>query len=145
MDRLSEERRSDLMRRVKSKDTLPEMVVRRLLHGLGFRYRLHRRDLPGKPDIVFSRKSKIILVNGCYWHGHTCRYGRLPKSRLQFWQPKIEANRERDGRNVNALRAAGWGVLVVWQCETKNLPELQERLVAFLGAPKTDAPTTGVR
>lgn len=115
--------------------------MRRLLHRLGFRFRLHRKDLPGKPDIVLPSRSKIVLVHGCYWHGHNCRYGRLPKSRLDFWAPKIEANRARDIRNIGDLENAGWEVLVVWQCETRNSADLQARLLAFLAPAKCNAQT----
>lgn len=132
MDRLSPNRRSALMSKVRAKDTVPELVVRRLLHRLGYRFRLHRKDLPGTPDIVLPAHRKIILVNGCYWHGHGCRYGQLPKSNLEFWSTKIEANRARDDRNVRWLGEAGWEVLTVWQCETKDNDGLEKRLIDFL-------------
>ena len=124
--------RSAIMRAVGSKNTKPEIVVRRLAHRLGYRFRLHVKDLPGKPDIVFPRLSKIVLVHGCFWHGHRCRYGQLPKSRLEFWGPKIEANRTRDKRTLKSLRSLGWMVLVVWQCQTKDLEKLEKRLKDFL-------------
>ncbi|MBX3495661.1 MAG: DNA mismatch endonuclease Vsr [Parvibaculum sp.] len=124
--------RSAIMRAVGSKDTKPEIVVRRLAHRLGYRFRLHVKNLPGKPDIVFPRLGKIVLVHGCFWHGHRCRYGRLPKSRLDFWEPKIEANRVRDKRTLKSLRFLGWKVLVVWQCQTKDLEKLEKRLDDFL-------------
>jgi DNA mismatch endonuclease (patch repair protein) len=136
MDRLTPEKRSALMRNVKGKHTAPELIVRRMLHRLGFRFRLHRKDLPGKPDIVLPSRSKIVLVNGCYWHGHDCRYGKLPKSRLEFWAPKIEANRARDARNLRDLENAGWDVLVVWQCETRDPAALERSLLGFLGPAK---------
>ena len=108
------------------------MIVRRILHRLGFRYRLHRRDLPGSPDIVFTSRRKVIFVHGCYWHGHDCRKGRLPKSRLDYWQPKIEANMKRDSRRLAELRALGWDSLIVWQCETGgDAASLAERLCAI--------------
>ena len=131
-DRISEQRRR-IMRSVKTENTWPEMVVRRVLHGMGYRYRLHRKDLPGRPDIVFGPRRKIIFVHGCFWHGHGCPKGRLPKSRLDYWQPKIAANRERDRSKEGQLRAMGWSVLVVWQCETSDRDALALRLQEFVG------------
>jgi len=122
------------MQAVRSKDTAPEIAVRSLLHGMGYRFRLHRKDLPGTPDIVLPGRRAAIFVHGCFWHGHGCRIGQLPKSRLDYWLPKIEANRERDRRKGGALEAAGWRVLTVWQCEIRDLDVLQERLWIFLGA-----------
>jgi DNA mismatch endonuclease (patch repair protein) len=121
------------MASIRGKDTKPEMAVRRLLHAMGYRFRLHRRDLPGTPDVVLPRHGKAIFVHGCFWHGHGCGAGRLPKSRPEFWAPKIAANRERDARSLRALRSRGWSVAVVWACETGNLPRVQARLVKFLG------------
>lgn len=111
--------RSRIMASVNTKNTKPEMAIRRALHALGFRYRLHRRDLPGSPDIVFPSRRKVVLVHGCYWHGHDCRYGKLPKTRLDYWEPKIAANRERDARNIRELESLGWRTHVVWQCEVR--------------------------
>lgn len=136
MDRLTPEKRSALMRNVRWKHTAPELIVRRMLHRLGYRFRLHRKDLPGTPDIVFPSRAKIVLVNGCYWHGHACRYGSLPKSNLAFWTSKIEANRARDARNIRDLENAGWKVLIVWQCQTRNPAELEQSLLTFLGPAK---------
>lgn len=133
MDRLTPERRSSLMSRVKSKNTKPELAVRRLVFAMGFRYRLHDKRLPGKPDMVFPRMRKIVLVNGCFWHWHEgCRFARLPKSRTEFWAAKLARNRQRDAENLAQLEAAGWRVLTVWQCELKDLNELAERLYGFL-------------
>jgi DNA mismatch endonuclease (patch repair protein) len=132
-DRVSKTVRSAIMASVPTKDTTAELTVRRLLHGLGYRYRLHRRGLPGTPDLVFPARQKAILVHGCFWHGHDCRYGRLPKSRETYWGPKIEANRARDARNLRDLRVLGWRVAVVWQCQLRELPRLRLRLVRFLG------------
>lgn len=127
--------RSALMSRVGAKNTAPEMIVRRLLHGLGYRFRLHRRDLPGTPDIVFPTRRKAILVHGCFWHSHGCKIGQPPKSRPEFWEPKLERNRRRDVEVEAALRRAGWDVITVWQCETRRPEELRNRLVDFLGPP----------
>lgn len=122
------------MGRVRSKNTKPEMVVRRLVHSLGFRYRLHRGDLPGKPDLVFPSRRKIIFVHGCFWHRHSraCPLTRLPKSKLDFWRAKLEKNRIRDRENFRLLRKAGWAILVVWECEVGDLDEMTSRIVAFL-------------
>lgn len=131
VDRLAPERRSRLMANVRSKDTGPERIVRSLLHRAGFRYRLHARDLPGKPDIVFRRQKKVIFVHGCFWHGHGCRYGQLPKSREDFWSAKIRRNCERDRSAISSLQMAGWHVHVVWQCELRNLSAVVEDLASF--------------
>lgn len=121
------------MSRVRAKDTTPEMVVRRMLHAAGYRYRLHTRDLPGKPDIVFPARRKVVFINGCFWHRHRdCALARLPKSRIEFWTEKLERNRERDERNAEALQALGWDVLTVWECEIRNPAALMPRVVAFL-------------
>ena len=112
---------------VRHKDTKPELRVRRFLHAAGLRYRLHDKRLPGKPDMVFPAKRVVVFVHGCFWHQHpdpTCKLARLPKSRLDFWQPKLEGNAERDRRNVTALEASGWRVVTVWECQTKDLSRL---------------------
>lgn len=120
MDRLSPEQRSRLMSRVRSRDTTPEKVVRSTLHRLGYRYVLHKRGLPGTPDLVFPRRNKIIFVNGCYWHGHSCKFGRAQsKSNVDFWKEKIVNNRKRDVRNLRLLRRSGWRVLIIWECKVK--------------------------
>lgn len=132
-DSLSRADRSRRMALIRGSDTKPEMFVRRLLHGLGYRYRLHVRTLPGKPDLVFRSRRAVIFVHGCFWHRHVgCRLARLPKSRLEFWQPKLDANKERDGRNIAALQEMGWRVFVVWECELKNVDILRSRLRLFL-------------
>ncbi len=134
MDTLSPDERSERMSRVRGKDTKPEMVVRRLVHGLGYRYRLHGRSLPGNPDLVFGKRRKVIFVHGCYWHRHAgCPLCRLPKSKLEFWQPKLEGNKQRDERNQERLRELGWDFLIVWECELKNRDELTNRIRSFLG------------
>ncbi|MVA96664.1 DNA mismatch endonuclease Vsr [Nitratireductor sp. CAU 1489] len=132
MDTRSPEQRKRIMRAVKSKNTGPEITVRRLLHAMGYRFRLHRKDLPGKPDIVFPSRTKVIFVHGCFWHGHGCSKGRPPKSRLDYWLPKLEQNARRDRTKTEQLAAAGWDVLVVWQCELKELEELATRLQDFV-------------
>ncbi len=119
---------------IRGKDTKPEMVVRRLVHSMGYRYRLHRRELPGSPDLVFSVRRKVIFVHGCFWHRHpdsTCKLARLPKSRQEFWVPKLESNASRDRRNEQALKADGWDVLVIWECETKDQALLESKIQAF--------------
>lgn len=124
------------MSRVRGRDTKPEMLVRRITHGMGYRYRLHRRGLPGSPDLVFPSRMKVIFVHGCFWHQHLdpgCKLARLPKSKLDFWGPKLETNRERDERNLVVLAELGWDVLVIWECQTKNREELKARIGEFLG------------
>jgi len=125
--------RSRIMRAVKSVDTGPEMIVRRMLHKLGYRYRLHRKDLPGKPDLVFPSRKAVIFVHGCFWHGHNCKRGaRTPKTNTQYWTDKIRRNVERDAQTIADLKAAGWRVLVIWECELKDIDRLRSRSVAFL-------------
>lgn len=121
--------RSDIMRAVKRAHTAPEMIVRQELHALGLRFRLHRRDLPGSPDIVVPRLRTVIFVHGCFWHRHSdCRYATTPKTRQEYWLPKFAANIERDARKEAQLQALGWRVLLVWECETKRRGELTLRL-----------------
>ena len=135
MDNVSRRRRSEIMGRVRAKDTGPEMRVRRLVFAMGFRYRLHDRSLPGTPDLVFRRVRKVIFVHGCFWHRHArCALARLPKSRREFWVPKLGGNRQRDRRNLARLRRAGWQVMVVWECEIADLPHLETRIRGFLNA-----------
>lgn len=121
------------MQSVRSKDTGPEMAVRSLLHKLGYRFRLHRKDLPGSPDIVFPSRKKVVFVHGCFWHGHGCSKGKLPKSRIEYWQPKIARNSQRDAENILQLNNLGWNVLILWQCELRNFDETTNKLVEFLG------------
>lgn len=132
-DTLSPEERSARMALVRNKDTKPEMVARRLVHGMGYRYRLHAKGLPGRPDIVFRKKRKAIFVHGCFWHRHrNCKLARLPKSKLDFWKPKLEGNRSRDLDNQARLRQMGWEVLVIWECETKDVTDLKKKIRLFL-------------
>jgi len=124
------------MQSVKTKNTGPETAVRKSLFALGYRFRLHRKDLPGSPDIVFPSHKKVIFVHGCYWHGHDCSKGRAPKSRNDYWVPKIETNKARDLRNLNRLEELGWGTHVVWQCELRDMDAVLTRLGNFLGPVK---------
>ena len=133
MDRLSPSHRSWLMSQVKSRNTTPERIVRSMIHADGYRYRLHRKSLPGKPDIVFGPRKKVIFVHGCFWHGHGCSKGRLPKSNDAFWRTKIETNRARDVRHTKALEDSGWGVLTIWQCELRKPESVRDRIIDFLG------------
>ena len=135
MDKLDAARRSENMRRIKSKDTKPEIAVRRAVHALGFRFRLHRKELPGKPDLVLTRHRKVILVHGCFWHSHRdpdCKDGRLPKSRLDYWLPKLARNKSRDAAAIRKLKRMGWSVLTVWECECAHPDKLEYRLRLFL-------------
>ncbi len=134
-DVLTAEQRSRCMAAIRGKDTKPELTVRTLVHSLGYRYRLHRSDLPGKPDLVFVRKRKVIFVHGCFWHRHNCKLGRpIPATRREFWVDKLEGNKQRDTRNRQKLRNEGWQVLVVWECQIQrhDVKWLAERLDAFL-------------
>jgi DNA mismatch endonuclease (patch repair protein) len=130
--------RSKIMSSVASKNTGPEMIVRRLIFAAGFRYRLHPTTLPGRPDIAFPGRRKVIFVHGCFWHQHrNCSLGKLPKSNLSYWAPKLEGNVTRDRRNIAALKKAGWEVLVIWQCELRNLEKVETKIVRFLRHKKT--------
>lgn len=122
------------MQSVKTHDTGPELTVRKLLSSLGYRYRLHAKKLPGRPDIVFPGRKRVIFVHGCFWHSHGCKKGRVPKSRLDYWGPKLKTNKERDAAQVRALRSLDWSVLVVWQCEIDNSEKLRKKLCRFIDA-----------
>jgi DNA mismatch endonuclease (patch repair protein) len=141
MDTRTPEQRRRIMRAVKSKDTGPELTVRRLLYSLGYRYRLHRKGLPGSPDIVFVGRKKAIFVHGCFWHGHGCVKGRLPKSKLDYWQPKLEQNINRDRTKVEQIESLGWQSLIIWQCEMKDLDVLRNQLRIFLDGPENPIDT----
>lgn len=132
VDHVTPDRRSFIMSSVRTKDTKPELSLRRMLHRLGYRFRLHRKDLPGSPDIVFPARRKVIFVHGCYWHGHGCQWGKLPKSNQTYWLGKIRANQARDARNAADLQALGWGVLTIWQCELRRSDDALRRAVDFL-------------
>lgn len=136
MDKISAERRSENMRRIRSKGMQPELLVRSLLHRMGYRYSLHNTRLPGRPDLVFGPRRKAIFVHGCFWHQHSeCREGRLPHSRKDYWYPKLTRNVERDRQSQATIRALGWKSLVVWECELKNLDRAVRRILTFLGPP----------
>lgn len=144
MDKVDAAARSRNMAKIRSKDTAPELLVRRLLHSRGWRYRLHAKDLPGRPDIVFRSLRAAILVHGCFWHCHPraeCQDSRLPKSNTAYWTPKLQRNVERDERAQQALAAQGWRVLVVWECELRDERALLARLESFLA----ETPPTGRR
>lgn len=133
VDTLTPEQRSEMMSRVRSKDTVPEKFVRSLVHRMGFRFSLHRKDLPGKPDLTFASRGKVIFVHGCFWHLHqACQNTRLPKSNVEFWKAKLEGNQRRDRASIRRLRKSGWSVMVVWECQLKNSERLARRLRAFL-------------
>ena len=132
-DTIDAARRSRNMSRIRGQHTKPEMEVRRLLHRMGYRYRLHRKDLPGKPDIVFGSRRKVIFVHGCFWHGHSCKRGsRLPKSNVEYWQRKIARNVERHSDQIDELTTAGWAGLTLWECELADMEAIARRLNAFL-------------
>jgi DNA mismatch endonuclease, patch repair protein len=132
-DMFSKDKRSEVMRAIRGKNTKPEMFVRRLLHRMGYRYRLHQANLPGKPDLVFAGRRKVIFVHGCFWHGHAaCAAGRIPKTNGSYWASKILRNQTRDARSVRKLRRGRWGVAVVWECQLSDIEVLRNRLVRFL-------------
>lgn len=133
MDILSKKNRSWVMSRIQGKNTGPEKQVGSLLHGLGYRFRLHRKDLPGRPDIVLPKHRTVIFVHGCFWHHHRgCKYAYKPKSRVGFWQKKFQENLERDGRKTKALKSLGWRVIVVWECELENPETLVTKIRKLL-------------
>ncbi|MDM8347670.1 DNA mismatch endonuclease Vsr [Pseudomonas sp. sp1636] len=135
MDTLSPHERSKRMGKVRSTNTKPELLVRQLVFSMGYRYRLHRKDLPGKPDLVFSSRKKIILVHGCFWHRHddpSCRLARLPKSRLDFWLPKFDANLRRDALVADQLDTLGWDVLIIWECQLRDVSALENKIREFI-------------
>lgn len=132
MDTISPEQRSLLMGRIRSKNTRPERVVRSMLHRMGFRFRLHRRDLPGRPDVVLPKHRKVVLIQGCFWHGHTCTLASRPKSNRTYWSEKIATNRARDQRNLAELKRQGWLVLELWECDIRADRRIAERLRRFM-------------
>ena len=133
-DNLSEEQRKHTMRMVHGKDTKPELIVRRLVFSMGYRYKLHDASLPGKPDMVFSSRRKVIFVHGCFWHGHSCKAGlKTPKANDSYWNKKLERNRNRDILTMEKLCGMGWTVKIVWECEIHKREQLAEDLAEFLG------------
>lgn len=141
-DTISVSERSRVMALVKGKNTGPEMLVRRLVHGAGYRYRLHAATLPGKPDLVFASRRKVIFVHGCFWHRHDqCGLARVPKTNQDFWTEKFEGNKARDSANYRRLREMGWGVLVVWECELRDMDAVLQRMTHFLGEPTKSSST----
>ncbi|MET1111887.1 MAG: very short patch repair endonuclease [Allosphingosinicella sp.] len=153
MDHISPQQRSQLMSRIRGKDTKPEMTLRRALHALGYRYRVHQRGLPGQPDIVFARRKKVIWVHGCFWHWHdetSCSIAKLPKSRTEFWEAKFLRNRQRDQRQAREMEALGWSAMIVWECQlaSSHLKDTLAKVEKFLGEPSLAKPKrgqTGVR
>lgn len=139
MDFLTKDARSRRMSVIRKRDTMPEMVVRSMAHRLGYRFRLHVNSLPGTPDIVFPRLRKIVEVRGCFWHSHACRRSKRPvSSRVEYWHPKLARNVQRDRANLRRLRASGWQVLVVWECQLKRPEQLAARLSKFLDGARTN-------
>lgn len=139
MDVLTPEQRAKCMAAIRGKDTGPEMIVRRLLTEMGYRYRLHGRALPGRPDLVFVSRRTVVFVHGCFWHRHACRHGRvIPRTRRAFWRAKLEGNAARDRRTRARLRREGWRVLVVWECQLRHVDKLAARLRTFLDPAKAE-------
>lgn len=134
MDIVSKSKRSEMMSRIGAKDTKPEMKVRSLLHSAGYRYSLHKKDLPGRPDICLPKHGAAIFVHGCFWHNHICRKGKKPKSNSKFWCDKLARNTDRDARKIRELKKAGWRTLVVWECQLKDEDKLKRRLTKFIDA-----------
>lgn len=131
---------SDLRRRtmsaIRGKNTKPELAIRSLLHRLGYRFRLHKQGLPGRPDLVFPSRRKVLFVHGCFWHGHAkCRFANVPKTRTEYWGPKLQANKDRDKRKQRQLRKLGWDTLTIWECQLRQLRHVEAKLVEFLGPP----------
>jgi DNA mismatch endonuclease (patch repair protein) len=136
VDKLSKAERSENMRRIRSRNMKPELIVRSLTHRLGYRFRLHRKDLPGKPDLVFASRMKVIFVHGCFWHQHEgCIDSRLPKTNADYWHPKLRRNVERDAASIRALQTAKWRSLVIWECETKDEQRVAKKINRFLKKP----------
>jgi DNA mismatch endonuclease (patch repair protein) len=141
-DVFSKEKRSEVMSKIRSKNTRPEIALRKALHGLGMRYRLHAKDLPGSPDVVLPRYRAVIQVRGCFWHGHHCTDGHIPASRREYWEPKLVRNKRRDIRNDKALRRHGWSVIVVWECQLRNRKALGTQIRRILLICKANLGTT---
>lgn len=136
-DTISKKKRSEVMAKIRAKNTKPEIAIRSLLHGMGYRFRNHASKLPGKPDVCLAKHRTVIFIHGCFWHNHCrCRDGRLPKSNLAYWRPKIEGNVARDKKHKRALRYRGWRVLTIWECELKNIERLQNKIDKYLRGPR---------
>jgi DNA mismatch endonuclease (patch repair protein) len=131
-DTVSPSKRSDIMRSVKNQNTSPEILVRKNIYSLGYRYRIHCKKIPGTPDIVFLGKKKAIFIHGCFWHWHGCKRSRIPKTNSEYWEAKIKRNQERDNKNYRKLVDLGWRVLTIWECEISNKIKLSERLINFI-------------
>jgi len=143
-DRFTPEERSRVMSRVKGHDTEPERIVRKIVHRMGYRFRLHDKSLPGKPDIVLSRHKKVIFIHGCFWHGHKgCHKATRPVSNVEFWNRKLDGNMRRDAKVQRELKSLNWKSLTVWQCQTRDVAVLQKRLERFLTTEKEMAETNG--
>lgn len=137
MDTLTRAERSHRMSLIRSKNTKPEVALRSMLHAQGYRFRIHRRDLAGSPDVVFPSRRKVIFVHGCFWHGHEgCKVANVPKTRTEYWQLKFAKNKARDRKNEDRLRDLGWNIMVVWECELREKSKLLKRVAAFLGPSK---------
>lgn len=133
MDKITSAKRSEVMSHIKGKNTKPEMLIRRLIHSLGYRYRLHVKSLPGIPDLVFPSRRKVIFIHGCFWHRHSCLKGRsMPSTNKDFWKNKFIANKRRDKQHQNEFRKLKWGVLTIWECQTKNLSKIKRKIIKFL-------------
>ncbi len=132
LDTITKEKRSEIMSKVRSKNTSPELAVRRLIFSLGYRYRLHAEYLPGKPDLAFPGRKKVIFVHGCFWHGHDCKRGGVPATNKEFWLPKLEKNKVRDSETFSRFVDMGWKALVIWQCQLKDKDALKTAIVNFL-------------
>lgn len=128
--------RSANMRAIRSTDMKPELAVRSLVHRLGYRFRLHRQDLPGRPDLVFAGRRKVIFVHGCFWHSHDCKLAHIPESNREYWVPKLRRNRIRDRKSLQTLKAMGWKALTIWECEIGDLAGVKKRVTSFLGAKR---------
>ena len=142
MDTVSKSKRSEMMRAIKSRDSKIELTVRRMLHKAGFRFRLHRKDLPGNPDLVFPGRKKVVFVHGCFWHQHpdpNCRISHRPSSNTKYWHPKLERTIARDARNLSTLREQGWKALVLWECQMRDNDLLLNQLIQFLSDKTVDA------
>lgn len=137
MDVFSKGKRSQIMSRISGKDTKPEIVVRSLLHRMGYRFRLHKQSMPGRPDIILPKHKKVIFVHGCFWHGHKdCPRSKKPSTNVEFWNKKIDGNIERDKKNIKSLENLGWETLILWTCEIKNQDVLKHKLISFMDTRK---------